>query len=306
MREGGYRRLIEGVVRVGGPPRALRRVRGADRLGWLQGQTTQDVAQLAPGAVAEACLCEATGQVRAAVSLLVEASQVSVSSAAAKAHILTDLAEETVFMEDVQVVDCPEFIWSVSLAGPLANGFIKELGLSEEEGVMVPTWRFGGGGDLFFSETAHRAIDALGEIPELSAAEVEAVKIEFGVPDEERELSRRLLPPELGPNFDRRHIHYQKGCYTGQEVLMRIHARGHTNRTWVGLILESPVEHDDPVSAGTREKAGFVTSCAVSPEFGPIAAALLHNECAHSGVEVRVNTALGDVKGIVRQLPLRD
>ncbi len=47
------------------------------------------------------------------------------------------------------------------------------------------------------------------------------------------DIREKTLPPELGDEFAAKHINYNKGCYTGQEVLQRIHSRGHTNKTWI-------------------------------------------------------------------------
>lgn len=58
---------------------------------------------------------------------------------------------------------------------------------------------------------------------------------EFGVDTHEK-----TLPPELGPLFEEKYLNYNKGCYTGQEVLQRIHSRGHTNRTWTVFRSSSP------------------------------------------------------------------
>lgn len=54
------------------------------------------------------------------------------------------------------------------------------------------------------------------------------------------DVQPKTLPPELGKAIDERFISYDKGCYTGQEVLQRIHSRGHTNRTWTVEQSESP------------------------------------------------------------------
>lgn len=301
MADRGYLELVNGAVRLPTAARTLVRVAGADRIEWLQGQTTQDVASMSPGDFREACLCEPTGQIRAVIGIQVRESEALVTMDGSADRVLLDLAERTVFMEDVRVSAMPEDWSSLSLAGPQAVSLFAENGREGKDVVSVPDLRFGRGTEFFGPDL--RAVEE--RFPRLSDDEYESARIEFGVPDDGRELSRRLLPPELGPSFDARHVHYQKGCYTGQEVLMRIHARGHTNRTWVGLVLEAPCTHNDAVTATHRERAGTITSCAVSPEFGPIAAALLHNDAAQPGATVTIRTANGDVGGVVRQLPLR-
>jgi len=129
----------------------------------------------------------------------------------------------------------------------------------------------------------------------------DAARIELGIPKRSFDYTEKTLPPELGLAFEKKFISYNKGCYTGQEVLMRIHSRGHTNKTWVGLLLDQPVQAGSIVSHESREDAGVITSAAISPEFGPIASAMLRNEASQDGEEVSVQ----GVKGIVRQMPIR-
>jgi folate-binding protein YgfZ len=62
-------------------------------------------------------------------------------------------------------------------------------------------------------------------------------------------------------------LHFQKGCYLGQEIVERIRSRGHVNKQLMGFRLEA---HDVPAPgaqlfAGGKE-AGEVTSAALSPE----------------------------------------
>ncbi len=57
--------------------------------------------------------------------------------------------------------------------------------------------------------------------------------LEKGIPNWIFDIREKTLPPELGEEFAAKYINYNKGCYTGQEILQRIHSRGHTNRTWI-------------------------------------------------------------------------
>jgi folate-binding protein YgfZ len=129
-------------------------------------------------------------------------------------------------------------------------------------------------------------------------------RLEAGIPSYGRDATAKTMPPELGGFFSSRHINYNKGCYVGQEVLMRMHSRGHTNRTWMGLISESPLEVGALVSHARRPEAGVVTSAVYSPDFGNIGAATLRNEIASDGEVVIVKTSAGDVEAEVRPMPL--
>ncbi|MFX6234584.1 tRNA-modifying protein YgfZ, partial [Acinetobacter baumannii] len=70
---------------------------------------------------------------------------------------------------------------------------------------------------------------------------MDQLELRAGNPRLGGDTTQKTLPPELGPAFESRTVSYTKGCYMGQEVLMRIHSRGHTNRTWVCLTSAEPL-----------------------------------------------------------------
>lgn len=105
-------------------------------------------------------------------------------------------------------------------------------------------------------------------------------RVERGIPAYGSEIGPDTLPQETGQQG--RAISLSKGCYTGQEVVARIHYRGHVNRHLRGL---RPVGASDgePFSAGEtlyREGRGVgsVTSAALSPRLGPIALGYVRRE----------------------------
>jgi len=108
------------------------------------------------------------------------------------------------------------------------------------------------------------------------------------------DYNEKTLLPELGPAFVGRTVSYTKGCYTGQEVLMRVHSRGHTNKTWVVLRAEGEVTAGDPVTR-EGENVGKVTRSAESPALGWLAAAVLPNSVLNAGTQVQI----GDVSAYV-------
>ncbi len=96
----------------------------------------------------------------------------------------------------------------------------------------------------------------------------EVFRVEHGIPVWGTDFDQANLAQELGE--DERAISFDKGCYTGQEVVARIHFRGHVNRILRGFRLPRPVEASQPLYEGERER-GVITSPAISPRFGPIA-----------------------------------
>jgi folate-binding protein YgfZ len=100
-------------------------------------------------------------------------------------------------------------------------------------------------------------------------------------------------------------VSFNKGCYLGQEVIERIHSRGHVNRRLAGLVLDGrePAARGDAVFAGDIE-AGRVTSSVFSPKLNhPIALAYLHRDYLAPAIDVTVRAAAGEIAGTVAELP---
>jgi folate-binding Fe-S cluster repair protein YgfZ len=73
-------------------------------------------------------------------------------------------------------------------------------------------------------------------------------------------------------------ISYDKGCYLGQEVVARVHFRGHVNRRLCGLAFGTDgAVPGDALYEGEKE-VGRVTSAVRSPEFGPIGLGYVRRE----------------------------
>jgi len=96
------------------------------------------------------------------------------------------------------------------------------------------------------------------------------LRVEAGRPEFGSDMDANTMPPEAG--IESRAIDHAKGCYTGQEVIVRIRDRGHVNRSLRLLDLgDAPVP-----SAGTELLAGdgsgsvvgHVTTAVRSPRSG--------------------------------------
>lgn len=114
---------------------------------------------------------------------------------------------------------------------------------------------------------AVRALDGLAA----SRSAWEILRVELGAPAYGREITADTLPQETGQT--ERAINFEKGCYTGQEVVARIHYRGHVNRRLVGFAskdIAAPLASGSSLFLADRSVAEVGTAV-VSPRFGPIA-----------------------------------
>ncbi len=130
---------------------------------------------------------------------------------------------------------------------------------------------------------------------------------------ETREEKKRKKIPRYGVDYDLenlpqetgltgRMVNFEKGCYTGQEVVARIHYRGHVNRRLVGLSRpdEAPIATGTELFDGDR-RVGGVTSATTSPQFGSIALGMVRREVEPGA---RLSTSAGGERTVeVHTLP---
>ncbi len=127
------------------------------------------------------------------------------------------------------------------------------------------------------------------------------LRIEAGIPRLGDDLDERVLPPEAG--LEARAISYTKGCYIGQEVMARIQTYGRVHRRLAGLRLKGP---DLPAKGALlyhdQKEVGWVTSACASPRLGPIALGYVHRDAAAP----QTSLCLGEPQGtecVVSDLP---
>ena len=295
---------------------ALLELTGEDRKGWLQGQATNNLRSLDFGASSAFCIVEPTGQIISVCEIWSLKDRFLIALPKGSLEGFLKRVNQMVVIEDVaaRLLDDHRI---VSIQGPDATRRLSELvqlptldaNEGEFEGSTVALLRSNragqGGWDIAVSNSANKAIAKLEKLfPLIDEGAAEIARVEFGVPRFGQDITSKTMPPELGAAFDARYVSYNKGCYTGQEVLMRIHSRGHTNKTWMGLIADEPFEVGDSVAHRNREDAGTVSSAVLSPSLGHIGAATLRNEAAFDFEQVTIQTARGPVTAEVREMPL--
>jgi folate-binding protein YgfZ len=100
-------------------------------------------------------------------------------------------------------------------------------------------------------------------------------------------------------------ISFTKGCYIGQEFVVRVAHRGHVNRKLSGLVLTGdrvPAPGDRVVQG--ESEAGWITSAVLSPGLGrPIALGYVRRECNAPGSKVTVRAGDAALDAEVVALP---
>ncbi|QYK53757.1 MAG: hypothetical protein KF824_02425 [Fimbriimonadaceae bacterium] len=250
---------------------------GDDAKGWLQGQITQDISSLSEGDHVASCICSPTGQLLTIAHIYLRSGKMLLVTP--HPQVILNLVENFVIMEDVTAR-----IMASSLVSVQGKG-AENLG---EHYLPRDRTDFGG-----FDVLNPRENDL--NYQTLNPTFLEPIEIAAGIPKLGVDTTAKTLPPELGPQFDSTYIHYQKGCYAGQEVLQRIHSRGHTNKTWVGLLSTSLLPIGEKVIF-EGDEVGTVLRSTEHPELGFIATAMLKNSATEQGAQVRVGSEIATVK----------
>ena len=185
-------------------------------------------------------------------------------------------ASETIAQLGVYGPDARRIVASVLAAEPPRDEDAHAEGSFGETPVLVAATRQAGleeGFDLFRPRRRRgrvwTALAGAGARP-VGRGALETLRIEAGRPRFGAELTEEVIPTEAfeETGLMGRAVSFTKGCYTGQEVIIRIAHRGHVNRHLRGLLLgEAPAP-----AAGTRlfnpetgKDVGWMTSVAWSP-----------------------------------------
>ncbi len=244
--------------------RGLLRFTGKDRQDYLHRMVTQKVAPLRPGEAAYTAVLEARGHLVAEGFLLVRPEELLLdvdpaALAEAKAHL-----EKFVIMDDVVVEDVSEAYRVLTAFGPA--GAAAARGLAAGAPSFENPRRGAPALDLYLSPgEASRVRGSLlaGGAAPLEEPELEALRIRAGVARWGAELDGKRLPMEAG--LTRAAISFDKGCYQGQEIVVRSTVRGHLQRGLVALALPTGAAAGSALTAAGQE-VGQVTSAADAPE----------------------------------------
>ena len=297
-------------------------VTGRDRATFLNALLSNDVKSLAPGQGCAATLLDIHGKVQVVLLVWVLDDRILLVTPPGTATSTLEALDKYLFSEKVDLRDASEEWALLMVAGPEAPGLVERLaGAGPEarpwahvagrlDGVEVRLVRGGGetgepeiwiAAPAAEAERARKALTGAGAVT-LGPAALESLRIEAGAPRFPADIGPAVLLPEVP--FETL-VSYTKGCYPGQEVVVRIRDRGHVNRHLRGLVLEGeavpPVGSE--VVAGDAA-IGAVTSATQSLALGrPIALAMVRRQHAEPGTAVGVRIGDRVVPATVSALP---
>jgi folate-binding protein YgfZ len=321
--------LRSGAALVTHPDRAVVRVAGAERASWLQGLLTNDVEALTPGRGCYAAWLTPQGRMITDAVVLAEDDTVTVEVPAAVGDAVRRQLDAAIFAEDVQLADeAAAWAW-VGVHGAAAAAVVERaLAGRDLDATRLAEWAeythaaagptgrvmrldtYGGPGFVLRVPRADvdlwRSRLRLAGAVLVAAADLEFARIEAGRPEFLVDMDADTIPLEAG--IESRAISFTKGCYVGQEVIVRILHRGggRVARHLVGLVVAGDVVPTARATvAAARGDVGRVTSAAWSPRLScPVALAYVHRDSAVAGTAVTVRSGSDEVAAVVHVLPM--
>jgi folate-binding protein YgfZ len=289
----------EGALAVQHAELAALVVTGKDRVTWLNGMLTCELAKRAAGSAVYGLVVERKGHVLADVVAVVDDSGERVllvvpvfTVESLRAHL-----EHYLVMEDCEITLASGWeAWSVH--GPRSERALEAARAAGGVGGTLD--RTGRGGAMVLAPpdaTREVAAAVAGVATVGDDAGWEALRLERGVPRFGVDFDDKTYPQEA--QLEKVAVSFDKGCYLGQEVVCMLEMRGHVKRKLVPVVLDAvgaPPPRGAPVTDEAGAPVGEVTSAVTSPTLGkPVAMAMVKRAFAEAGKRLVVAGASGEV-----------
>jgi folate-binding protein YgfZ len=291
-----YKKLRENAVGFYEQKRGLIEVSGKEAVQFLNGLITNDVAKLENGKMMYAAFPNAQGRLLAVVRVMrMEEKFLFETEEATHEKVYKNLFRFTYagdfYVEDLS--DKYDFVTVFNSNAENTNSEIIRFQSKSSVDYFVPKEEFAS------FKTELQKADAV----EISDELYEVLRIENGTPIYSIDMDETTIVPEIDlPEL----VSYNKGCYIGQEIIARIHFRGHVAKKLTGLIFDGEnvsANRGDELKSIDGKSAGKITSVAFSPKLGKtIALAYVRYEFLPEETELKV----GDFAAKVKNLPFVD
>jgi tRNA-modifying protein YgfZ len=310
-----YQALREGAGLLDRSSRGRLQLTGADRRSYLHGLLTNDVAALSAGLGCYAALLTPQGRMVSDMRVSELGDRILVDLPQATAGTVRQRLEDFIFSEDVVVRDVAGEVVQFGLYGPEAREVAAAvLAPSSRQGlehlaidrnlesrlgnvplILVGSDDYGVAGFEIFiaAQEATQLADALhaAGARDVDAGATAVTRVEAGRPEFGTDMDEHTIPLEAG--IDERAISYTKGCYVGQEVIIRVMHRGQGRvaRRLVGMVGAAA---GGLLARGMQLEAdgkpiGSITSAVNSPRLHrPIGLGYVHRDFAEPGRVLRV------------------
>ena len=324
----GYWTLRKKAAAVRRSDRAVLTVTGADRATWLQGLLTNDVLALKDGQSCYSAYLTPQGRMITDMEVIARADRLWLDVPAPLAASLRERLDGLIFAEDAQVIDANESIVVWGVYGPDSQATLKgclhkfvESGSEGSRGgnegsrggnegarggnplglpCVISDSSFGVPGATIYLDAKNPLATEIARLPLADLETLDVLRIEAGTPKFLVDMTDDTIPLEAG--IEDRAISFTKGCYVGQEVIVRVTHRG-GGRVAKRLVQWKDSSHS--VSAGAKISSGDrdigrVTSAAFSPaQDALIGLGYVHRDFAAAGTAISVVSDDGRVDATV-------
>lgn len=306
--------------------RGCLKITGSERVSFLNGIVTNDVAKLPAGSGCYALMLNQKGRIVADMIVYTFQDHFLVDIEANLRAKAKESIERYIISEDAQVEDVSGNFGRISIQGPEARSLLLKLigsELNSEADFSCQEFdAFGGSIACRVSRTGGNGYELLCELSSLPSLwegavtlakerggrpfgfeALNSLRVEAGIPWYGIDMDEDIIALEVP--LEKKAISYTKGCYAGQEVVARVTYQGRVNKRLVGMTLESdrPANHKDKIKAEGRD-IGFVTSSVISYSLKKaLALGYVHRDFINPGSRVAVVTSTGDMQATVANLP---
>jgi len=306
--------------------RAQIAVAGKDRAAYLQGLLTNDIQALTAGTGCYAAWLTPQGRMITDVHVLESGDMILLDVPAELVDAILARLDQFLFAEDVQLASLAGSLRGVWIHGPRAAATLaravagadsldawseyqhSRLEFGGNPVVVARISQLGVPGFCAYIAPEHRdaliqALIANGAAV-VDQAVIDAHRIEAGYPVFGTDMTDDTIPLEAG--IESRAISFTKGCYVGQEIVIRVMHRGggRVARKLVGLRVEGDApKRGARIVSGDRD-IGFVTSVATSPTLGTIALGYTHRDFTAPGTAVAIAGPQGNQSAAVTSRPM--
>lgn len=316
VRDGGG-----GLIDLSARARIL--VSGSEAVMFLNGLITNDMKTLALNSWMPAAFANVQGRLLAAVRIMHRNDGYLIDTESVTREKVVGMLDRFTLAGDFKVTDVSDQTASLSIQGQKSADVMAGMFGDEIRGLarnQVASAHFNGldvsvirathtgedGFDLFVdANAAGRLSDALvaGGAILIDDDITETLRIEAGIPNYGVDMDDTTIVTET--NLDDA-VSFTKGCYLGQEIIVRIRHRGHVAKRLCGIILNeaASVEPGAKVVSADGKEIGRVTSRTFSPRLERvIALGYVKYDYLPAGTGVRVVTDPGEVHAQIAELP---
>jgi folate-binding protein YgfZ len=278
------------------------RVSGSEATMFLNGLMTNDMKSLASNRWMAAVFPTVQGRLIGAVRVVRgrEPSFLIDTETASHDAVLKTISRFTM-AGDFKVSDVTEETALLTVQGQLAGEVIEKVfetsaseipvhGVSEVRQVTIirATHTGENGFDILVDSSQKaellQALEDAGAQP-ISDDTLEILRVEAGIARFGLDMDETNVVPET--NLDDA-VSYTKGCYVGQEIIVRIKHRGHPAKKLTGLKFETDVQIEPGavINSTENQEIGRVTSAVISPQMGSIGLGYVRYEQLTEGTRV--------------------